>query len=287
MLLYKPNPKIYINIGADIIALIVERTPRAKVCCMNIDELWDIALYFFYDNRKAFVDELSSLWRKNKVKTIIDCSYTVGFPCIDLKKKGFDMHCAGFHTGMIKRLKKNSKKQKVAIPFTKSKWQELALKLNKQFDCVMCRGNSFIYINSLGKKSLKTDGIRKDMVLALKNFYNLTKEGGYFYIDLPEEAEYSNGNIFFNRFDKKRINGEDLSLIWDVKHLSKKKIRKVDAQIFHWDENKIISRDKETLYAPMLYPKELLELMREVGFKNIKPLKLKSEANYTAFIAQR
>ena len=56
---------------------------------MNIAELWGICIKFMWDN--SYIQSLDTLFRKNNVKTILDCGGGTGFPSLELKKIGWDI----------------------------------------------------------------------------------------------------------------------------------------------------------------------------------------------------
>jgi len=243
---------------------------------MDMGKVWDYYSKVFYD--KEYINSLAKFLKENNITSIFDCACGAGFPSIELKKQGFDMLCSDGSEDMIKVFEQNLKQKNIDIPHFKADWKELNKKINNKFDLVMCRGNSLPYANSWDKNSQST---LQDIKGALETFYKLIKEGGILYVDTIHEKDYATGG-FEKEIPEKIIDGKKIQLVYKTIHDENKKTRiwysiiKVDGKEYKFEYE-----------GYLLKHEELINTLKEVGFKDIKKIKLDGENHFSIFIAEK
>jgi len=249
----------------------------------SVDFIWDTCIEFLYD-KKLYSNSLSFLLKEQNAKKILDCSCGTGFPAIQLAKKGFDLTCSDSSNRMLKRFKENFEKENLSIPFFNLKWKNLDSFFNPEFDAVLCRGNSLPYCVSWEKNSVDLNKARKEIFVSLKNMFNLLKENGFLYVDLPPREAYSPLNTtFLHNFGPKKINGKTVLVDWKITHFLEEGKR-------IWNANLSVKETKQNFSLRFegyhLRHSELLSLLKEVGFKKILPyFDIKGEKTYDVFLA--
>lgn len=255
---------------------------------MNSADLWDVFVGFMYNG--SYTTKLVDMLKNRKVKSVIDCSCGTGFPAIHLKKKGFDVFCSDDSKKMINKFEENLKKKNIHIPHMQCRWQNLNKHFNSEFDALLCRGNSLIYATSWDKKEIDVEQSKIEIKKSLRNFYDVLKPGGFCYIDLPPEKEFLDPKkIFITRWAKKRILNDFVSALLTVELDRKRRVRIWTPKLLFWDNQsaKVTKIHSRRFKGYMLTPEELISLMKNTGFKNVKPLKFASEKNYSVFVAEK
>lgn len=265
---------------------------------MNIAEMWDTCIKFMWD--EIYINGLDKFLKSNKVKTILDCGGGTGFPSIELKKRGWDISYCDNNKVMFENFQKKSKKEKVQIPYYFSNWAELSKKINKKFDAILCRGNSLIYASSWNATPLlhytciltygpqpTVDEIigwsKENIKSSLREFFKILNKNGLAYIDITNKKEFDKKKYpFVEEFGEKIIDGKKAKVTWELTHDYKNKLRK-------WKSIVVIDYQKYEFvnYSYLLRHEELVELMEEVGFKDVKKVKIEGEKNYNVFVGYK
>jgi len=244
-------------------------------------QLWDICIKFLWD--ETYIKSLNSFLKKKEVKTILDCAGGTGFPSIALKKLGWDIAYSDKSETMLKVFKEKLKEEQLQIPYYISDWAELSKNIPKKFDAILCRANSLIYIDSWGKNKIQNKETKERIKKSLQEFYNLLNKNGLLYIDIINKNEYDQSKYpIIEDFGKKVIDGKKVNLIWEFIHDYDNK-RRIWKSILDVDGEKYESE----YYSYLLRHGELVNLLREVGFKKIEETEIEGEDNYTVFIAYK
>lgn len=246
---------------------------------MDIAEVWEICIKFMWD--KSYVTGLNNFLTKNKVKTILDCGGGTGFPSIPLKKLGWDISYCDNNSVMVRHFQKELQKQNLRIPTYTSSWMQLSKNIKENFDAILCRGNSLIYVNSwdINKPELNKENIRK----TLQEFHKKLNENGLVYIDLINKKEFHREKYpILEEIGEKIIDGKKIKITWGLFHDYDKKIRKCNIIMKIDDETKVT-----TLYSYLLEHSELINLMKEIGFKDVKEVNIDGEENYNVIVGYK
>ncbi len=148
---------------------------------MKIADLWSICVQLLWDHR--YVESLECIFRDNRVTTILDCGGGVGFPVIDLRTRGWEVSYVDKSAEMLGAFQLNCARHNVQIPACQVDWLVLSEVLGQQYDALLCRGNSLIYVGSWEKNSIPPNS-RELIRKAIQQFYLSLSEGGLLYLDL-------------------------------------------------------------------------------------------------------
>ncbi len=246
---------------------------------MNVAEMWDICIKFMWDEN--YINELDQFLKSNNTKTILDCGGGTGFPSINLKKRGWDISYCDTDKTMFQHFQNKIKEQNIQIPHFLSSWLELSKNIDQKFDAVLCRGNSLIYVDSWNVEKLKLT--KKNIQKSLEEFYNILDEKGLLYVDIINEKEFNKDKYPLTEyFGEKVINNQKVKVIWELTHDYKNKIRTWKCIITINDK-----KYEFVNYSYLLEHKELINLLKGIGFKNVKETMIAGENNYNVFIAYK
>uniref|UniRef100_A0A1B6CFW0 Glycine N-methyltransferase n=1 Tax=Clastoptera arizonana TaxID=38151 RepID=A0A1B6CFW0_9HEMI len=130
-----------------------------------------------------YKDFLVSFLRKNGCKRILDVACGTGVDSIMLLEEGFEVTSIDGSDKMLKHALRSRWRRRKEPAFDnwvieEANWTSLTKDLGKfkQFDAVICLGNSFAHM-------LDTTGDQENQRLALKNFEECLKPGGILLID--------------------------------------------------------------------------------------------------------
>ncbi|MFH1224598.1 MAG: class I SAM-dependent methyltransferase [Candidatus Diapherotrites archaeon] len=253
--------------------------------------LWETSLHFMYNG--TYVKSLDALFRGGKIRKILDGSCGVGYPAIELKKLGYDLVCTDGSRQMLAQFRRNCAKEGVKIRALHARWRELPKQFGEEFDAVMCRGNSLPYAVSWGREEVDCSRAKDEIARSIKAFYSVLAPGGLCYVDCsPRESFTPKQTIFNENFGRKKISGEDVELKWKITHDLVRHVRT-------WEPEAIVraecnggteqtERVKLLCRAYHMRHSELLEFMKEAGFKDIETyVDIAGEKNYDVFLARK
>mgnify|MGYP001611968181 FL=1 len=182
---------------------------------------------------------------------------------------------------MIRHFQKELQKQNLKIPTYTSSWVNLSKNIKDKFDAILCRGNSLIYVNSwdINKPELNKENIKK----TLQEFHKKLNENGLVYIDLINKSEFHREKYpILEEIGEKIIDGKKIKITWELFHDYDTKIRKCNT-IMKTDDKKEVT----TLYSYLLEHSELINLMKEIGFKDVKEVNIDGEENYNVILGYK
>jgi len=247
---------------------------------LSLTELWNISIKFLWNDE--FVSSLDRSLRAHGVKTVLDAAGGTGFPCLELGKLGWNVSYSDASEAMFGSFKNRIAESGVQIPCYLSNWLELTKRIPKKFDAVLCRGNSLIYVDSWdgGKPAVGTkDRIRK----ALAEFYGILNPGGLLYVDIINESEFDRANYpIIEDMGEKTIDGKRMKLTWEVVHDYEKKVRTVTSHL------SIDGSWHEYVYSSyLLRHNELVDMLKEAGFRRVEKTEIEGENSYSVFITYK
>ncbi len=245
---------------------------------MDITEVWELCISLMWD--ASYIKSLDAFLKDNNVNTILDCGGGTGFPCIELKKLGWNISYCDNNKTMIEHFSKKINKLSMNIPTFNTDWRTLSENIPQKFDALLCRGNSLIYVDSweTTNPTLKRENIKR----VLREFYQRLNEKGLLYIDIINQKEFNQKYPLIENIGEKIINGKKVKVTWEITHSPKKKRRKCDI-ILNIEDYKNVT----TCYSYLLTQEELSLLMTECGFKNVHNVKIIGENNYTVYVGYK
>lgn len=253
----------------------------------DIAQIWETSLQFIYDSR--YVDSLDALLREHNVKRVLDASCGVGFPAIELRKRGYDVTCTDADELMLARFRRNCVNDGVRIEPKKLSWSELAEHFQNEFDFVLCRGNSLPYAASWGRKKMNAETAKAEICKAIENFHAVLKPCGILYIDLqPRESSIPQQISLVENFGEKRIGGKTIGLCWRIRHDLVKRERIWSPEVVVKHNGLCTERFAATYRGYHLKHSELLTLLANAGFRKIEQyVNIPGEENYDVFLAHK
>jgi hypothetical protein len=97
--------------------------------------------------RDVLASSVAALASRLGAVTVLDCACGTGLPGIDLRATGVSAECSDADPGMLGQFAVNAAERGVDDKAHLLAWRDLCL-LGRQFDLVMCRGNSLVYAGS-------------------------------------------------------------------------------------------------------------------------------------------
>lgn len=191
----------------------------------------------------------------NNCKQIFDSCLGDGCDSIHLIQSGFNVTSNEIDKEFRRIAKLNAERLGISLNLTEYDWRDLdEYKPYKKFDAITCTGNSFCYLFS-----------RESQIKALKNFYNLIEKEGILIID-----ERNFQFMLDNRKDILAGRYEGLNKYLYCGKDVHPYPRKISADVVVMEiSNHSISR-KGNLYFYPFRRNQLLNLLKESGFKNIE-----------------
>lgn len=127
-----------------------------KYDVMISDKRYDADLPFF-----------NPVFRKYKVKSVLDCSCGTGKHVMKFSQLGFEATGSDISSEMVEKAKRNAHSLGINVNFVQADFKRLTDVFDKKFDCVVCLGNSLNH-------ELKDKG----MLSALRSMYSVLKDKG-------------------------------------------------------------------------------------------------------------
>lgn len=132
---------------------------------------WYDELYVKNINTKKEIEFLDKIFKKHKVKKVLDVGCGTGRHSIPLKKLGYEVTGIDSSKSMLDHAKKKSEEQKIEIPFHIMDMRKI--KLKQKFDAAIIMFTSFTYMYR-----------NKDIINSLSSIRKVLKRGGILLIDV-------------------------------------------------------------------------------------------------------
>ena len=152
---------------------------------MSLSKEWALLSRAMYGQK--FIDELAEFFRKNNIKTILECGCGDGNVLYGLAKRGFRGIGIDEDSEMIQMA--NQEHSHPNITYIRLDWLNLG-KISEQYDCVMCRGNSLSYVLNWGKdKKTPFEIIIKSIAKSISLMFDRLKPNGLLYTDTVRQED--------------------------------------------------------------------------------------------------
>ncbi|HPK41092.1 MAG TPA: class I SAM-dependent methyltransferase [Candidatus Cloacimonadota bacterium] len=225
----------------------------------DFPDLYDL----FYS--EAFEDECLSFYKsifaKKKFQDILDCSVGTGKMLLPMAKLGYSCTGSDINQNMIRKAKINFAKENLIAQFILSDYKELSKNMKRDFDCVMCTGNSLAHTKN------------EDLENTIKQMDSVLRPGGTLYIDSRNWDNILKRQQRFYLFnpiirDKGRVNYVQ---VWDY---NKSGSITFNYLIFEEIDNKIASkRQFYEIYYPFTF-ETIKGIIEGLNYQNFKVSKL-------------
>jgi SAM-dependent methyltransferase len=238
---------------------------------ISLSQEWAILSRYFYG--QEFIDELAEFLKREKINELLECGCGDGNVLRGLAEKGF--YGLGIDTSseMISMALKYN--QHPNIIYQKLNWLDLE-QISKNFDAVMCRGNSLASCISWETEDFNPDKAYSSLQKSLCLMFNKLKNGGLLYLDTVSQREIDNngGEVEFN-FDKFYLKGK---IEYDWKTRTRKAYGQgiINGEFFSGGASSYLIR-----------PEELEDLLKSFNPPYIWRPELKNEINYQVICAKK
>ncbi len=235
---------------------------------LNPTEVWHLSAEALHDEkyRNAYITALASVI-KNKNLRILDTACGSGFPAIDLYEKGFhSIEASDADAQSVRELEVYFKDQNIPIPVSEGLWQELAQKVAKHFQVLVCADNSIVYMDGWadGTPEQGKEKVFERLSLVLKNFYDLLEDDGIAIVGLGKHYRL---DVVAHKTPIRDLekDGDIIHIDWNID--------------MDWEKRNAIWRTdihgekisgSTTQIAYLVTKEELADLMRKVGFKTVQ-----------------
>lgn len=249
----------------------------------SLPEVWDFCLEKIYD-KPLYVQELLEILDKYKItkkSLILDAGCGSGFPTLNLIEKGYRVIGTDKSSEMVRQIQINAHKRDISIEAYYIMWSELSKRFDSIFDFAYCRGNSLVYAASWEQNWIVPDRSREEIRKAIRNFYDVLKPGGAFYIDLTNKNEKPHKE----KLGVVETQHGPIDITWEIERDMKNKVRTWTITL------KFLTSGLEKIYPSYSYllsGDELINFFQTAGFNKIDQyVPVKGEGNYDVFIAQK
>lgn len=251
----------------------------------SIPEVWDLCLQKIYDREGYMEGFLNVLMSCGIIKTssILDAGCGSGFLTLDLLERGYTVTAMDKSSEMVRQIKQNAEGRGIVndLAVYHMTWAELAAEWNGlPFDFLYCRGNSLVYAASWEQNWFVPERSQEEIRRAIQSFYAVLRPGGWLYLDTMRADEKPHA---VNLGEMQTPHGA-ATITWGIHH-DPENHRRVWNVTLHWAEG---FSETFTSSSYLLTHVELISLLREVGFRQIKPnLPVRGEENYSVFLARK
>ena len=182
----------------------------------------------------------------------------------------------------IQLFQQKAKAMDVETQPQRSTWLEIPQHYQREsYDLLLCRGNSFIYAAG-GWNEHQEVNKEKSFKLyeeTLRIFHESLRTGGFLYVDKFKDNE-ENGETTFAQV---LIDDKPIELTFS--HNINRELN--TRQVYFFTKRSNGTKDGASNITYNLSEQELIELFGQVGFRNIKKLKLETEKHFDAYLAQK
>ena len=214
-----------------------------------------------YDSMTSFKQRLikeeplfRSLVEKYRIKTALDAGSGTGVHSLLLAQSGVEVTAVDVSQKMLQLLSAHAHEKKIKVKTVKADFLNLPKKIHDKFDAVFCMGNSLVHAKT-----------RRELKIILSNFHKLLSPYGILFIQI----------LNYDRIISKR------EIIQSIKESGGKYfIRFYGFAKDHIDFNLLTIEQKgeilrhriQTIKLRPIIQKEILGLLKDVGFKKIESL---------------
>lgn len=189
-----------------------------------------------------------------QVQNILELACGTGNLTIPLTKKNYDIAGIDISGEMLSVAREKAEKEGVELVLLQQDIAELDFDV-PNLDCVLCACDGFNYIT-----------YDDDLLNVFNKSYELLKEDGIFIFDISSYYKLANilgGNIFGE-------NREDVAYLWKNYFDDEENLLEMELAFFIKDEDEKFNRFEEIHQQRAYTEEEIIELLQEAGFENIK-----------------
>jgi len=198
-------------------------------------------------------------------QTVFDTAAGVGFPAKQLYDAGFsNLFCSDADPDLLRQLMDLLDAKDNAVPVLCVDWQSLPSVVMNKFDTVLCLDASIGFMDSWSAGAMVSgpEAVLRRVKEVLRNFYDVTADGGHFYVGLQKNNNRLNTERYVMDVGTAELDGSPATATWDMR--------------YDWEQrrktwvNKVVYRGEtyEQVRHSYLFDKsELSKMLVEVGFE--------------------
>ena len=195
---------------------------------------------------------------------IVDTAAGVGFPAMQLCRKGFtNVWCCDGDSDLLRRTIADASELKRMIPVVCTRWQDLPRTIMNQFDSVLCLDASIGFMDSWDNGTMVSGSrnVENRVKEVLCNFLKITRPGGRFFVGLQKNNNRSNAERYVMDVGEAVVDGHKAVATWDMRYdwQSRRKV---------WiNRVRYLGRVYEqTCFSYLFDKRELMSFLTEIGF---------------------
>lgn len=253
----------------------------------DLPELWKLCEYKLLYDADEYTNEIEELFKNvgiNKKSKILDTCVGPGFFCTELLEKGYNLTTVDKDKGMVKPFVDSLKEKGIKHNVEMSTWLDLPKHFKKgSFDMLFNRGNTFIYGAGGWIEKIKVDKKKslEKLKKTLQVYYDLLKKDGYLYIDKFKDSEVPSKKVVARLNIKSNNTKKDV--VFYVERKPEEGTRYASMLLRDMKGNESGSLGM----AYDLSEDEMEDLLRSVGFRDVKKIKLKNEKHFVVWLAKK
>lgn len=216
-----------------------------KYDVMISDKRYDVDMLFF-----------TSIFRKHKVKSILDCSCGTGKHVMKFSELGFEATGSDISHEMVEKAKRNATSVGINANFVQADFKRLTDVFDKKFDCVVCLG------------SLNHELEHKGMLSGLRSMHNVLRNKGVVIIQMRNlpKLNLEKKRIFPIHFHKE--SNRDRKLFIYVLDFHRSKVTFNVISLLEFNEKPTF--EVNSVDYRIVSAEKLEALMSEVGFRELE-----------------
>ncbi len=218
----------------------------SKYDVMVSDKRYDEVLPFF-----------NSIFKKHKVKSILDCSCGTGKHVTRFSQSGFEATGSDVSIEMLNKARRNAEILGIDVDFVHADFKRLTDVFDQKFDCVICWGNS-----------LSHELQEKDILSALRSMYGVLRDEGVIIIQIRNLPKWvREGRRIFPIHFHKEPNGDRKVFIY-VLDFYRTRVRFNVISSLEFDGKPTF--EMNSVDYRIVSAQKLEELMAKVGYRQLK-----------------
>lgn len=219
----------------------------------DIAARYDLLIDKFDKHDPIYVKFFRTLFRKNKVYTVLDCACGTGYDLHLFQKLGCKVIGTDISPSMLVQARKNLRRHGMGIPLYKLDYRLLHKQFEKKFDAVMCLSSSILHMPN-----------KKEAVRAFRSMYRVLCDKGILVLTQgTTDKQWKKKPRFILAGHKK-----DVTRLFVIDYI-KNGARYNIVDIFHGGKKSDL-KVWGTDYIQMLLRDNYKELLNSAGFMRIK-----------------
>jgi len=216
-----------------------------------------------YDNLKPVLGKLPENPR------ILDCACGTGIAALAIARHGYNVTGTDASEGMITRAKQHAVEEGLNIEFSACPWEKLPTLFDREFELVLCCGNSIGHCRD-----------QSEMILSLRSIHQVMKPGGQLIVDTRNWKKLLADRIRFTNFGPRERNGQRCIPIYVWTFPETKDGPVLVEVVFPIEaDGKISLKTYPITYYPFRL-EDILDRMKSAGFVNIETDYSEDKAGY-------